>query len=72
MSRPRRLAVLWIVTALAAGAAFLFTGCGDDKGTTRPGLEPLSTCEGCHQDAEMLKASAAPEPPAPPGDPGEG
>jgi hypothetical protein len=72
MSRRERFIVLWLVAAVTGGWALLFTGCGDDEGSTEPGLAPQATCVGCHQDQEMLQASADPEAPEPPGDPGEG
>ena len=47
------------------------TGCGSDD-TTKPNLT-VGTCEGCHQNADMLKASMEPEGEPIEGDPpGEG
>jgi hypothetical protein len=72
MSNQERFLLLWVTAAVAGGLAFLFAGCGDDGGTTKPGLNPQATCVGCHQDKEMLQASADPESSQPPADPGEG
>jgi hypothetical protein len=50
----RWLAVLAVLALLVAG----LTGCGDDgDDATKPG-ELTGTCLSCHQDAEILQATA--------------
>lgn len=70
---------LWLVLLVGIGAfALALSGCsasdddgGNDGGITDPPLETTATCEGCHTDEAMLKATVEDEGP-PPESEGEG
>ena len=69
MHERRRIALAVLILLIALTAGYL-AGCGGNDS-----LKPSAgtgTCLGCHQDAELLVATADPEGPPPVTDPGEG
>ena len=59
--REQNLRVLWLLTAvLLVLSMAILSACGDsDDGVSKP--EPLTgTCESCHQDKDLLVATASP------------
>lgn len=76
MSREGRVVAVFAYLAAATVLALVLNGCGGDEPKNiivDPPLVLEATCEGCHQDAEMLKATMEPEQGEPPeSDPGEG
>jgi hypothetical protein len=72
MSVSTRLGWLFAALILVFGAGWL-AGCGGDDGdgSGKP-LTLTGTCSGCHEDAEMLQATAVPEETPEEGDSGEG
>jgi hypothetical protein len=70
---------LWFVFLVAIASFSLALGScsnsdddnGDDGGITDPPLESAATCEGCHTNESMLKATVEDEGP-PPESEGEG
>ena len=57
---------------LAIVAVALLSGCSSDSGTKPGGEQSTATCAGCHQDQELLQATADPDDSEPPEDAGEG
>ncbi len=68
-----RFRLIWLAAAAAILVVLAAAGCGGSGGNDPGKPVALSgTCTGCHTDAEMLQATALPDPPPAEGDAGEG
>ena len=70
MSDRRLFPLMLLLAGIAALTMGLLSGCGDDD-SPRGTAKLTGSCESCHRDAEILQATATPEPPKPPSDSGE-